>query len=409
MIEIDNKIAIDVDALIYSMWTARFPAGINRVTLEYIKHYKHDAIVALHFKKRYFFIKHNFSQKFFEILLSGRKNYSKWAIIKLVIKMLFSIDYKINYSKTIVFNLGHSSFQLKRQFKDLTLIFMSHDIIPIVSPEYSRIALDHKHSINIDNIKSIASTAKIILCNSHDTENQLKQLASDNNFKLPPTQVVLLGNNLMPYGNDKISPGLPHKQISKPYFIILGTIEPRKNHMLLLNIWKRLLTNKFNDYHDLPNLLIIGKRGWKCDDVTNVLDNCQLIRNHVFEINNCDDIKLSVYLKGAKALLFPSFVEGYGFPLVEALGVGTPVIVSDIPVFREIAHNIPEYIDPLDGVGWMNMVMEYMKPNSKMRENQLKRMIDYASPTWEDHLKIVDSIIHQLEYATTPVEANKLY
>lgn len=388
---INKKIAIDVDALMYLMWKGKFPTGVNRVTLEYIKHYKHNAIAAFHCKKRYFFIKNKVSQQLFEAFIAGKRKYSKWNAVKFIVKMLFSLDLKINHSKMIIFNTGHTSFQLKEKFRNLTLIFMSHDVIPAINPEYSSLAINHRYSINMDNIISIAGIARVILCNSQDTENQLKEYALANNIKLPRTQVALLGNNLVFYEND-VLPVLSSKYVSREYFVILSTIEPKKNHMILLHIWKRLLVNKFIDSNSVPNLLIIGKRGWKCNDVTNVLDNCTIIKNHVFELNNCSDLELQAYLKKARALLFPSFVEGFGFPLVEALGVGTPVIVSDLPVFHEIADNIPEYLDPLDGLGWMNMIMEYAKPDSEMRNKQLERMIGYKVPTWEDHFNIVDNI-----------------
>ncbi len=59
--------------------------------------------------------------------------------------------------------------------------------------------------------------------------------------------------------------------------------------------------------------------------------------------------ELSNWLAHARALLFPSFAEGFGLPVVEALSVGTPVIATDLPAFREAAGSIPEYLDPLDG------------------------------------------------------------
>ena len=61
------------------------------------------------------------------------------------------------------------------------------------------------------------------------------------------------------------------------------------------------------------------------------------------------DSALPTLLAGARALLCPAFVEGYGLPIAEALALGVPVICSDIPVFREVGRNVPEFLDPLDG------------------------------------------------------------
>jgi glycosyltransferase involved in cell wall biosynthesis len=101
-------------------------------------------------------------------------------------------------------------------------------------------------------------------------------------------------------------------------------------------------------------------------------------------------------LHHAQALLFPSFVEGYGMPLVEALALGVPVIASDLGAFHEIAANIPDYIDPLDGLRWAERVMDYAQPNSESRAMQLQRMAHFKTPSWGEHFVKVDGLLARL-------------
>ena len=105
----------------------------------------------------------------------------------------------------------------------------------------------------------------------------------------------------------------------------------------------------------------------------------------MIERGGCDDDELSTWLHHARALLFPSFVEGYGMPLAEALAHGVPVIASDLPVFREIAGEIPDYLDPLDGPAWCRHVLDYAREGSPARAAQIARMKGYAAPSWEEH------------------------
>jgi glycosyltransferase involved in cell wall biosynthesis len=130
--------------------------------------------------------------------------------------------------------------------------------------------------------------------------------------------------------------------------------------------------------------------------VVDLLERCQPLQGHVLEIGRCSDTELSAHLRSARALLFPSLVEGFGLPLIEALSLGTPVIASDLPVFRELSLDIPTYLDPIDGPAWERTILEYAAANSPARRAQLARLADYRPPSWDDHFAVVDDWLLQL-------------
>src|ERR1700710_674754 len=103
--------------------------------------------------------------------------------------------------------------------------------------------------------------------------------------------------------------GPPPKKSDRPYFLCVGTIEPRKNHLLLLHLWRRMVALHGNR---APRLLIVGKRGWENENVLDLLDRCPALRGHVIELGTVPDSKLTALLRGAQALLMPSFAEGFG-------------------------------------------------------------------------------------------------
>jgi glycosyltransferase involved in cell wall biosynthesis len=176
------------------------------------------------------------------------------------------------------------------------------------------------------------------------------------------------------------------------YFVMLGTIEGRKNHQLILDVWSRLVAERGSD---APTLVIIGQRGWQAEDALARLDRPAEFAEKLLQFDRCGDEELAAWLGGARALLMPSFAEGFGLPVVEALQSGTPVICSNLPVFSEIAGGIPTFLDPLDVAAWKMAVMSFLDDGPE-RKRQIAAMQSYAAPTWPEHFSIVDAWLRTL-------------
>jgi len=256
-----------------------------------------------------------------------------------------------------------------------------HDLIPVTHPEYARPGQAEKH------LRRIATTAKLadgVIVNSAATAEALNPHLRHRST--PPPVLVA------PLGIDTEGGPAPATALD-PYFIALGTIEPRKNHLLLLHLWRELAR-----LHGprTPRLLIIGKRGWENENVIDILERCTALHGVVQEVGQLPDRMVSELMRGARALLFPSFAEGYGLPLAEALAVGVPVICSDLPALREVGGTVPDYLDPLDGSAWRNAVVDYAAAGSAARASQISRMAGWAAPRWEDHFRAVETLLHEV-------------
>jgi glycosyltransferase involved in cell wall biosynthesis len=266
----------------------------------------------------------------------------------------------------------------------LKSVFFLHDLIPISHPEYCRAGEAERHHRRLE---TMLSTGRGLIVNSVATRDELMAYAAERCVAVPPCAVALLAPAKLP----EPYRGRP---LEKPYFVVLGTIEPRKNHSLLLHIWRQLVA-ELGDA--APQLVVIGQRGWECEQVVDLLDSCAALRGQVTELPRCDDRELATWLAHAQALLFPSFIEGFGMPLVEALTLGVPVIASDLQVFREIAGEIPHYLDPLDGPGWRRAVLEFVRPGSIERQTQIRRMANYVPPTWDQHFAVVEELLREID------------
>jgi glycosyltransferase involved in cell wall biosynthesis len=102
-------------------------------------------------------------------------------------------------------------------------------------------------------------------------------------------------------------------------------------------------------------------------------------------------------LAGARALLLPSFAEGYGMPVAEALAASVPVIASDLAALREVGGDVPDYLDPIDGLGWYNAIVEYACDDSPARQAQLDRLLKWSPTRWGEHMDIVLGVLDEVQ------------
>ncbi|MBS4088304.1 glycosyltransferase family 4 protein [Pseudomonas rustica] len=127
---------------------------------------------------------------------------------------------------------------------------------------------------------------------------------------------------------------------AEPVFLMVSTIEPRKNHAYLLDAFERAWATG-----STARLCIVGKIGWKCDALVERIRKHPELNRRLFMYNSLSDRSLEHAYSHATALVFPSYVEGFGLPLVEAMQRGLPAMASDIPVFREIGGDYMAYFD----------------------------------------------------------------
>jgi glycosyltransferase involved in cell wall biosynthesis len=259
---------------------------------------------------------------------------------------------------------------------------MVHDLIPSDYPEYARPKEPAKH---LRRIETVARFADGILVPSQAVRQSVLPHLQRAGRSHVPVQVVAHGVHL-----PDIAPG-PVARAGRPYFVCLGTIEPRKNHLLLLNIWRRLVEVLGEK---APRLILVGKRGWENENVIDMIERCPALQGVVEEHSALPDEQVTQLLLGARALLFPSFVEGFGLPLAETLALGVKVVCSDIPVFREIAGDAAEFLDPLDGLGWMQAIIR------RTFEENVEPTIAWQANGWqesvEDAMRFVESVASAL-------------
>lgn len=261
-------------------------------------------------------------------------------------------------------------------------VFLIHDAIPVDYPEFCSPGSAARHHARLE---TVSRRASLVIVNSDATRSAISRYIAAQGWRVPEIEVVHLGvdrwflGNGVNGGSASTKADLP----ARPYFVCVGTIEPRKNLIFLFNVWRGLV-EKLGEA--APKLVLVGRRGWENENMVDILERSTAIGPHLVEVADLSDLGLSALLKGARALVAPSLVEGFSLPVAEALAMGTPVIASDIAVHREIAGARALLVDPIDGPSWVRAIAGMTEPESALRAEWADRAKGYEPPSWEGHV-----------------------
>lgn len=271
-------------------------------------------------------------------------------------------------------NLNEKTFQAFRMVSGRASVLI-HDFIPLDFPEFQRENTVNKFKMKM---KVVSAFADLVIYNSaksqRDGDRHFRELG-----RVPEGIVSHLGVTVAKPSDTDIA---QKYGLVGPYFVTVGTIEPRKNHALLLDVWEQ-----FDNSQSAPILVIIGGRGWNNDAVFDRLDEHP---KNVIELNNLPDREVARLVQKCNGMLFPSRAEGFGLPPAEALLLGTPSICADLPVYREFLGDKPIYLDPEDRYLWRRGIetLANKRPAREAVEN-----IDISVPTWTEHFNRVLRIV----------------
>jgi glycosyltransferase involved in cell wall biosynthesis len=253
---------------------------------------------------------------------------------------------------------------------DLKAVFLVHDLIAIDYPEYFPAGRKQRFEGVLD---VMIRHAAAFITTTGAVRDRLQHEIRRRNGALRPIHVAPLP---LPPGFDEplaFDPVLAGAR----YVVMVGTVEPRKNHWLILNLWRHMLRAG----EDPPRLVIIGAMGWENDAIATMIARSPGLSDVVLHVSGLSNKGLRAIVGHARALLMPSFIEGYGIPVIEAAALGTPVLASDTTVFGEVSQGLATLIDPLDGPGWRRAILAVAGPGSAARRAPIAPLPGFVPPT----------------------------
>ena len=251
---------------------------------------------------------------------------------------------------------------------------MVHDFIPLSFPHFVTPGYD---AFLADYFGELIWLADYSMCNSQSTRGDWVRFCDEFGADVPG-QAFPLGCDLPAAAKTE----LPAPLRGKRFALFVSTIEPRKNHRVLYDAWDRCVRSGAVD-KERDRLVFVGRIGWAVDDLMRELSANPATRDSILILNDVDDDTLATLYRECAFVLFPSFWEGYGIPVAEALGYGKPCISSDAGSLCEIGGDLVMRIDPKDTIRWAEAVARYMGAQNELDDWSARIRAAHRPVTWD--------------------------
>lgn len=267
--------------------------------------------------------------------------------------------------------------------RGVTIVSHLYDLIPVTHPQFF-------YELTVTQFLSWTSAvlqyADHIICNAEATKDALNDLCASLDMTPPPCTVVPLGADFVKKAKhpaedtedtEDTAPDteLLSKLEPRRYLLMVGTIEPRKNHALLLDAMDEL--SKLD-----VKVVFAGRIGWNMAEFEQRMKNHPKAGTEFFFANSPTDATISALYENALAVAFPTKNEGFGLPIVEAFQHGTPVLASDIPVLREVGGALADYFDHTSVESLVESVRKLLSDPEAYAE-KTRRLAEYQPRTWD--------------------------
>lgn len=275
------------------------------------------------------------------------------------------------------------------------IFILVHDILPITHARFYRSPWREHFA---ENLLAVAKIADGMFAVSQYTADGVKMFASENN--VPVRRIDVLHNGFDHLVQDEDLRGLIDQELHRPAFsrkkvydffagnqpyMMVGTIEPKKGHIPVIQSFEALWSAGLD-----RQLVLVGRRGWMEEGVVEKIETSRFFGDKLFWFDNMDDTDLYCAYRHSRALIFSSYAEGFGIPIIEAFMSKLPVVCYDTEVSREVAGRYGLFYS--DFAGFKDNI--FALEDEETRDRLQNDLDDFSWPSWQE---ISAQLFHDLE------------
>ena len=179
------------------------------------------------------------------------------------------------------------------------------------------------------------------------------------------------------------------------FVLYVSSIDVRKNHLLLINIWRRLIEQRGAS---APHLVLVGRSLWRGDEIVDLIRREPRLSSFVHLLTDTDDQDLHWLYENCRFTVYPSLYEGWGLPVVESLSFGKLCLCSDRSSTKEIAPHLTDRLDPYDFRAWCDRIALYLDNPQHLANREQKIRDEFVETTWETSVQEITRCVDALPH-----------
>lgn len=283
-----------------------------------------------------------------------------------------------------------------RQQSNVPVVLLVHDLIQMTLPH---LYPDDAGAIFEANAKRICALADAFLVYSDASRRDLVKLLHREGQILKPVLKFRIGDFTDLAEPTTEIPTCVADYAGKDFVVFVSSLDMRKNHQLLLNVWRRLIRDRGAN---VPYLLFIGRPIWEAETIVNQLAKDKALASRVHHLTQVDDEGLDWLYRNCLFTVFPSLYEGWGLPIAESLAYGKMCITTTGSSTEEVAPTLTDLLDPYDFRAWLDRVSLYIDNPALLAKQEQKIAQQFQPRAWSDAVREISGHLSALETMITP-------
>ena len=260
----------------------------------------------------------------------------------------------------------------------LKMVAIIADMIPVLFPH------QFQDANTVDQFtrfaECVARHSSLALSISQSTQRDFDQFAESLGVQPQASQVIYLGEE--PATKVDARPANLPVELGQGNFVVsVSTIQVRKNHQLLYQLWRRFAEEGRTD---IPRLVLVGSPGWMTNDLRQQIAKDPLVQDTILVLNHVSDEQLAWLYENCRFSLYPSLYEGWGLPIVESLHRFKPCIASDTSSMPEASQGLALHLDPLDFRQWYDAILRWSSNPMELAAQSARIRANFRHRSWEE-------------------------